>query len=161
MASCSTELNLPELYCGHTFCQGCLTKTWVNLVDGELKHLSQASLSDVHLAAPSKSGERVLLEPTSSPEKGKCSVHKKMLEFSCIKDGALICVSGCLVGEHKGHNVEMLSEASERKKEKLRNILEKMSSKQGTVERKAKDVQTPTGEIPNKAPGVTQSQCPA
>uniref|UniRef100_A0A1B8XUH5 RING-type domain-containing protein n=1 Tax=Xenopus tropicalis TaxID=8364 RepID=A0A1B8XUH5_XENTR len=182
MASCSTEFNCSiclsiytnpvTLYWSHTFCQGCITKTWVNQLNcsiclsstaaissaravspkpesttcprcrnrfnerPELKENSElcnkvqlflsvqqdkdkisctycvylsvpayktcphceASLSDVHLAAPSKSEEHVLSEPTSSPEKEKCSVHKKMLEFSCIKDGALICVSGCLVG---------------------------------------------------------------
>uniref|UniRef100_A0A8C5PVJ4 Uncharacterized protein n=1 Tax=Leptobrachium leishanense TaxID=445787 RepID=A0A8C5PVJ4_9ANUR len=51
----------------------------------------------------------------------KCSVHKKVLEYYCCEDAACICVSCRLDGEHRGHQVEALSEASE-KKEKLRNI---------------------------------------
>uniref|UniRef100_A0A8C5QCR1 Uncharacterized protein n=1 Tax=Leptobrachium leishanense TaxID=445787 RepID=A0A8C5QCR1_9ANUR len=89
--------------------------------------LCEASLCENHLRVHSKSAEHVLTEPTTSLENRKCSVHKKVLEFYCCEDAACICVSCRLDGEHRGHQVETLSEASE-KKEKLRNILQKLTT---------------------------------
>uniref|UniRef100_A0A8C5MP09 Uncharacterized protein n=1 Tax=Leptobrachium leishanense TaxID=445787 RepID=A0A8C5MP09_9ANUR len=83
----------------------------------------EASLCENHLRVHNKSAEHVLTEPTTSLENRKCSVHKKVLEYYCCEDTACICVSCSLAGEHIGHQVETLNEASEKKKEKLRNIL--------------------------------------
>ncbi|XP_075199463.1 E3 ubiquitin/ISG15 ligase TRIM25-like [Anomaloglossus baeobatrachus] len=84
----------------------------------------EASLCEKHLRAHSKSPEHVLSDPSTSLEKRKCSVHKKILEYYCTEDAACICVY-CSAGEHRGHRVEMLDEASEKKK-KLRNVLQKL-----------------------------------
>uniref|UniRef100_A0A8C5PZR0 Uncharacterized protein n=1 Tax=Leptobrachium leishanense TaxID=445787 RepID=A0A8C5PZR0_9ANUR len=83
--------------------------------------LCEASLCENHLRVHSKSAEHVLTEPTTSLENRKCSVHKKVLEYYCCEDAACICVSCRLDGDHRGHQVETLSEASVKKKEKLRN----------------------------------------
>ncbi|KAM5158155.1 LOW QUALITY PROTEIN: uncharacterized protein ACMZJ9_009400 [Mantella aurantiaca] len=96
--------------------------------------LCEASLCNDHLKVHSKSPEHVLSEPTTSMEKRKCSVHKKILEYYCTADAACICVSCRLDGEHQGHKVETLDEASERKKQKLKQVLQKLISNRKETE---------------------------
>ncbi|XP_066446366.1 E3 ubiquitin/ISG15 ligase TRIM25-like [Eleutherodactylus coqui] len=91
--------------------------------------LCEASLCSNHLRVHSKSAEHVLCEPRANLENRKCSVHKKILEYFCTEDSAGICVTCSLVGEHRGHQVEMLDEASEKKKKKLRNVLQKLTTR--------------------------------
>ncbi|XP_069810083.1 E3 ubiquitin/ISG15 ligase TRIM25-like [Dendropsophus ebraccatus] len=91
--------------------------------------LCEASLCDDHLRVHSKAAEHVLSEPTANPDSRKCCVHKKILEYYCTQDSTCICVSCCLVGDHKGHQVETLDEAFRKKKEKLKDVVEKMGSK--------------------------------
>ncbi|XP_069619161.1 E3 ubiquitin/ISG15 ligase TRIM25-like [Ranitomeya imitator] len=94
----------------------------------------EASLCEKHLKLHSKGPEHVLTDPSTSLETRKCSVHKKILEYYCTEDDACICVSCSLVGEHRGHRVEMMNEASEKKKEKLRNVLQKLITKRMKTE---------------------------
>ncbi|XP_044127412.1 E3 ubiquitin-protein ligase Midline-1-like isoform X2 [Bufo gargarizans] len=101
----------------------------------------EASLCEKHLRVHSKSSEHVLSDPSTSLENRKCSVHKKILEYYCTKDAACICVSCSLVGEHKGHQVEMLDEASEKKKGKLRNIFQKLSTKREKTEERVQNLE--------------------
>ncbi|XP_073506257.1 E3 ubiquitin/ISG15 ligase TRIM25-like [Phyllobates terribilis] len=96
----------------------------------------EASLCDKHLRSHSKSPEHVLSDPSTSLEKRKCSVHKKILEYYCAEDAACICVSCSLVGEHRGHQVELLDEASEKRKKKLSINLQKLiTQREETKER--------------------------
>ncbi|XP_056392298.1 E3 ubiquitin-protein ligase TRIM21-like [Hyla sarda] len=95
--------------------------------------LCEASLCDDHLRTHNKSPEHVLSEPRTSLENKKCSVHKKVLESYCTEDAACICVS-CLIGEHNGPMMESLDQASKNKKEKLRNILQKITIKREETE---------------------------
>ncbi|OCT69507.1 hypothetical protein XELAEV_18040818mg, partial [Xenopus laevis] len=94
----------------------------------------EASLCGYHVRKHSKSPEHVFTKPTTSFEERKCSTHRKMLEFYCPEDGVCICSTCSLVGDHEGHKVEPLSEASEKKKEKLREILEKLSPEREETE---------------------------
>ncbi|XP_075711950.1 E3 ubiquitin/ISG15 ligase TRIM25-like [Rhinoderma darwinii] len=91
--------------------------------------MCEASLCDNHLRVHSKAAEHVLTEPTTSLENRKCPVHKKILEYYCTEDDTCICMSCSLAGEHRGHRVENLEEAAEKKKEKLRNVLQKLTTK--------------------------------
>ncbi|XP_069821962.1 E3 ubiquitin/ISG15 ligase TRIM25-like [Dendropsophus ebraccatus] len=102
--------------------------------------LCEASLCDNHLRVHSKSPEHVLTDPSTSLEKRKCSVHKKVLEYYCTEDAACICVSCSLAGEHRGHQVETLDEASEKKKKKLRNVLQKLMTKREKTEERVRSV---------------------
>ncbi|KAM4037917.1 E3 ubiquitin/ISG15 ligase TRIM25-like [Anomaloglossus baeobatrachus] len=114
----------------------------------------EVSLCDKHLRAHSKSPEHVLSDLSTSLEKRKCSVHKKILEYYCPEDAACICVSCSLIGEHRGHRVEMLHEASGKKKMKLRNVLQKLTTKREKTEERVrsleerwrKDQEKPAGE---------------
>ncbi|KAE8574457.1 hypothetical protein XENTR_v10003438 [Xenopus tropicalis] len=113
--------------------------------------LCEASFCNKHLRGHSQSAEHVLTEPTASFMGRKCSVHHKVLEYHCCEDGACICVSCCLAGGHRGHRVELLSEASEKKKEKLRKVLEKLSPEREETERGAQRLQERRGELEEKA----------
>ncbi|KAM4632598.1 E3 ubiquitin/ISG15 ligase TRIM25-like [Discoglossus pictus] len=119
--------------------------------------MCEASLCDNHVRVHSKSEEHVLSEPTTSWGNRKCSVHKKLLEYYCSEDAACICVSCSLAGDHRGHQVEMLKEASEKKKKKLRNVLEKLTSKREKSERKVQRLQEHRREVQERAAGVTET----
>ncbi|XP_031750852.1 E3 ubiquitin/ISG15 ligase TRIM25-like [Xenopus tropicalis] len=118
--------------------------------------LCEASLCDTHLRGHCQSAEHVLTEPTASFMGRKCSVHHKVLEYHCCEDSACICVACCLAGEHRGHRVELLSEASEKKKEKLRKVLEKLSPEREETERGAQRLQERRREVAEAAAGETE-----
>ncbi|XP_068099192.1 tripartite motif-containing protein 75-like [Hyperolius riggenbachi] len=88
----------------------------------------EASLCEGHVKVHNKAAEHVLIEPTTCLENRKCSVHKKILEYYCNKDSVCICVSCRLDGEHKGHQVESINYAFEKKRERLKNYFERLSS---------------------------------
>ncbi|XP_063777219.1 E3 ubiquitin/ISG15 ligase TRIM25-like [Pseudophryne corroboree] len=119
--------------------------------------LCEASLCDKHLRVHSKSAEHLLCDPTTSLGNRKCSVHKKILEYYCTEDAACICVSCCLIGEHRGHQMESLDEASERKKKKLRNVLQKLTTKRAETEKRVQRLQKRRREYQRKAAGVTET----
>ncbi|XP_063306933.1 E3 ubiquitin-protein ligase TRIM39-like [Pelobates fuscus] len=118
--------------------------------------MCEASLCETHLEVHSKSAEHVLTEPTTSLGNRKCSVHKKVLEYYCSEDAACICVSCSLAGEHRGHQVETLNEASEKKMEKMRNILQKLTSKREEAEKRVQSLQELRREVHKRAAGVTE-----
>ncbi|OCT69509.1 E3 ubiquitin/ISG15 ligase TRIM25-like [Xenopus laevis] len=103
--------------------------------------LCEASLCDYHVRKHNKSEEHLLMEPTTCFGERKCSVHKKILEYYCTEDGVCICASCCLVGEHRGHKVELLSEASEKKQEQLRNVLYGLTSMKDRADRRMQSLQ--------------------
>ncbi|XP_068121896.1 E3 ubiquitin/ISG15 ligase TRIM25-like [Hyperolius riggenbachi] len=103
--------------------------------------LCDASLCDNHLRVHSKAPEHVLCVPNTPLENRKCSVHKRILEYYCTEDAACICVSCRLDGEHWGHQVEMLDEASEKKKKKLRNDLPKLMAETEEAEKRVQSLE--------------------
>ncbi|XP_041434834.1 E3 ubiquitin/ISG15 ligase TRIM25 [Xenopus laevis] len=116
----------------------------------------EVSMCDAHVRVHSKSAEHVLTEPTASLGNRKCSAHNELLKYYCCEDGACICVSCCLAGEHRGHRVELLNEASEKKKEKLRNVLEKLGPERKETERRAQRLQEHRREVSEKAVDETE-----
>ncbi|XP_018430090.1 PREDICTED: E3 ubiquitin/ISG15 ligase TRIM25-like [Nanorana parkeri] len=118
--------------------------------------LCEASLCDNHLRVHSKAPEHVLCDPTTSLENRKCSVHKKILEYYCTEDYACICVSCCLIGGHKGHEMESLDEASEKKKKKLRNVLQKLMTEREETERRVQSLEEHRRKVQGEAAGETE-----
>ncbi|XP_069807172.1 E3 ubiquitin/ISG15 ligase TRIM25-like [Dendropsophus ebraccatus] len=118
--------------------------------------LCEASLCDIHLKVHSKSPEHVLTDPSTSLEKRKCSVHKELLKYYCTKDSICICVSCGMVGEHWGHRVEMLDDASEKKKKKLRNVLQKLITKREKIEERVQSVEEHWRKAQEKASGEAE-----
>ncbi|OCU02429.1 hypothetical protein XELAEV_18008193mg [Xenopus laevis] len=90
----------------------------------------EASLCDTHLRVHSISAEHVLTRPTTS--------------FMDVTK------------EHRDHNVETLNEASEKKKENLRNFLEKLSLERGETERGVQRLQKRRREVEEKAARATE-----
>ncbi|CAN2391160.1 RING [Pristimantis euphronides] len=121
--------------------------------------LCEASLCDKHLRVHSKSAEHILSEPSTSLENRKCSVHKKIREHYCTEDAACICVY-CSAGEHRGHRVDMLDEAFEKKKEKLRNVLQKLTTKRKKTEERVQSLEERRRKAPEEAAGEAESHCP-
>ncbi|XP_040203090.1 probable E3 ubiquitin-protein ligase TRIML1 [Rana temporaria] len=115
----------------------------------------EVSLCDKHLRVHKKSPEHVLCDPTLSMESRKCSVHKKILEYYCTEDNTCICVY-CVIGGHKGHEMKSLDEASEKKKEKLRNVLQNLLTKREETEERVQSLQEHRRKVEEEAAGDTE-----
>uniref|UniRef100_A0A8C5PCQ4 Uncharacterized protein n=1 Tax=Leptobrachium leishanense TaxID=445787 RepID=A0A8C5PCQ4_9ANUR len=118
--------------------------------------LCEASLCDKHLLKHTKSSEHVLIDPTDFPEKRKCHIHEKILQYYCPEDDTCICVSCCLVGEHKGHRVTSLSEASEEKKNNMKTTLEKLSTNKEETKENVQRLWKLKTEVQEEAAEVSQ-----
>ncbi|XP_040197929.1 E3 ubiquitin-protein ligase Midline-1-like [Rana temporaria] len=116
----------------------------------------EVSLCDKHLRVHKKSPVHILCDPTLSMESRKCSVHKKILEYYCTEDKTCICVSCCLIGGHKGHKMKSLDEASEKKKETLRNVLQKHLTKREETEERVQSLQEHRRKVEEEAAGDTE-----
>ncbi|XP_066432909.1 E3 ubiquitin/ISG15 ligase TRIM25-like isoform X1 [Eleutherodactylus coqui] len=130
------------------FCTYC-TKSSVLAVKSCLQ--CENSLCDDHLAAHNKAADHILTDPTSSFGNKKCSVHNKVLEYYCPQDAACLCVTCCLVGKHRGHQVELLGEASEKKKENLRKYLGELNPQKEELQTKVQYLQDHKKNIQEKA----------
>ncbi|KAG9464303.1 hypothetical protein GDO78_020163 [Eleutherodactylus coqui] len=86
----------------------------------------EASFCEEHLPRHSKSPEHTLVGPTVTLEERKCSTHHEALKYYCPVDGACICVSCWVAGDHKGHDVQLLTVACEKEKEKIKTVLEEL-----------------------------------
>ncbi|XP_040188536.1 E3 ubiquitin/ISG15 ligase TRIM25-like [Rana temporaria] len=113
----------------------------------------EAYLCDNHLRVHSKSPEHVLCDPTSSLENRKCLVLKKILEYYCTEDSSCICVSCRLNGEHRGHQVEALDEASEKREEIINNAARKLREEMDNI---VQSLQEHRREVQGKADGETK-----
>uniref|UniRef100_A0A8C5MYL3 Uncharacterized protein n=1 Tax=Leptobrachium leishanense TaxID=445787 RepID=A0A8C5MYL3_9ANUR len=141
------------LNCGHSFCQLCITRTWDNQ---EEREYSCPECRHKFWVKPElkRSPEHVLTEPTTLLENSKCSVHQKILEYYCLDDAAYICMYCSLAGEHRGHQVETLNEVTEKKKETLRNILDKLTSEIEETKKRVESLQELKRQLLGKAAGV-------
>ncbi|XP_040210979.1 E3 ubiquitin-protein ligase TRIM39-like [Rana temporaria] len=118
--------------------------------------MCEASLCDNHLRVHRKAPEHVLTDPTTSMENRKCSIHRKLLEYYCNVESVCICVSCSLAGEHRGHKVETLDEASEKKKQELRNVLQKLMTEREETEKRVQSLQDRRRKVQEKSAGLTE-----
>ncbi|KAM5172069.1 E3 ubiquitin-protein ligase TRIM21-like [Mantella aurantiaca] len=118
--------------------------------------LCEVSLCDKHLRVHKKSPEHILTDPTSSLESRKCSVHKEVLKYFCTEDDTCICMSCCLIGEHTGHKMESLDEASGKKKKTLRNVLQKLVTTREKTEERVRSLQEHRRKVEEEAAGDTE-----
>ncbi|XP_069838294.1 E3 ubiquitin-protein ligase TRIM39-like isoform X2 [Dendropsophus ebraccatus] len=116
----------------------------------------EASFCEKHLSRHSKSSEHLLVEPTVTLEERKCSTHREVLKYYCPVDNACICVSCCVAGDHKRHYVELLDVASEKEKEKLRSVIEKLNSKREEAKRRIQKLMDHGREQEDKSSGLTE-----
>ncbi|KAM4702106.1 LOW QUALITY PROTEIN: E3 ubiquitin/ISG15 ligase TRIM25-like [Discoglossus pictus] len=111
-------------------------------------------LCALHLKDHTRLLENVLTEPTTTLEDRTCPIHKKLLEYYCTDHAVCICASCGLFGEHKGHQVELLNEAAEKKKEKWRNDVKNLNSKGEENEKRVQSLQKQMRDMPGKAAGL-------
>ncbi|OCT58308.1 hypothetical protein XELAEV_18002246mg [Xenopus laevis] len=116
----------------------------------------ETSLCDVHLKIHNKSLDHTLIEPTTSLEKKKCRAHKELLIYYCHQDASSLCASCCQTGLHKGHKVEPLNETFEKKKQKLRNILQTLSTQRVNAQNRIQVLQHHKGQVETEAKGETE-----
>ncbi|XP_044151514.1 E3 ubiquitin/ISG15 ligase TRIM25-like [Bufo gargarizans] len=138
----------PDMEKIRTFCSYC-TKSPVPAVKSCLQ--CENSLCDDHLTIHNQTMDHVLSEPTSSFENKKCSIHKKVLEYYCPEDDTCLCVSCCLVGTHRGHQVELLDEASEKKKKKLKKYLDEVNPQRAEINARIQRLHNHRRKIHEKA----------
>ncbi|OCT62515.1 hypothetical protein XELAEV_18043598mg [Xenopus laevis] len=110
-----------DIFC--TYCVHSLVPAAKSCLQGE------TSMCDAHV--------------TANQQNTKCFELNELLKYYCNEDGACICESCCLAREHRDHKVELLNEASEKKKEKLRNLLEKLRPEAEETERRTQKLQDP------------------
>ncbi|XP_069591008.1 E3 ubiquitin/ISG15 ligase TRIM25-like [Ranitomeya imitator] len=138
----------PDMEETRIFCTYC-TKSPVPAVKSCLQ--CETSLCDDHLNAHNKTVDHLLTEPTGSFGYKKCSLHKKVLEYYCPQDAACLCVSCCLVGEHRGHQVELLHEASENKKKKMLKYHNELDPQKAEIQIRIQNLQDHKRNIQEKA----------
>ncbi|KAM4011791.1 E3 ubiquitin/ISG15 ligase TRIM25-like [Anomaloglossus baeobatrachus] len=113
--------------------------------------LCEASLCENHLRVHSKAAEHILCDPTSSPATTKCYIHKEILKYYCTKDNICICVSCSLVGNHKGHEVELLPDAAYNMKTELNAMQENFTEMKNEAENKLEILQDRKTKVSEKA----------
>ncbi|XP_069591010.1 E3 ubiquitin/ISG15 ligase TRIM25-like [Ranitomeya imitator] len=138
----------PDMEETRIFCTYC-TKSPVPAVRTCLQ--CETSLCNDHLTAHNKTVDHILIDPTRPFGNTKCSLHKKILEYYCPQDAACLCVSCCLVGEHRGHQVELLHETSEKKKKKLRKYLDELNPQKVDIQTRVQNLQDHKRKIQEKA----------
>ncbi|XP_068128138.1 E3 ubiquitin/ISG15 ligase TRIM25-like [Hyperolius riggenbachi] len=117
----------------------------------------EVSLCENHLRVHKKSPEHVLCDPTTSLEDRKCSIHKdKLLEYYCNQDAACVCVSCYVIGEHVGHKMVSLPEASESRKNKLRNVLQEVMTEREEMEKRVQSLEELRKSAQEKTDGETE-----
>ncbi|XP_072006228.1 E3 ubiquitin/ISG15 ligase TRIM25-like [Engystomops pustulosus] len=115
--------------------------------------MCEASLCDKHLNVHSRSPEHVLSDPRTSLVRKKCSAVKRIVDYYCTEDSDCICVSCSLSREH---GVEMLDEASEKNKQKLINVLQKLITKRKETEERVQNLKERRRKAQEKASGEAE-----
>ncbi|XP_068122640.1 E3 ubiquitin-protein ligase TRIM11-like [Hyperolius riggenbachi] len=153
------------LKCGHNFCQKCIDRE-LNTQKPSGRYSCPACKKQFprrpalqknaalkNIAESFRSTQPEQKGSSTSVEIRKCSVHKKILQYYCTEDAACICVSCRLDGGHWGHQVETVDEASEKKKKKLRNDLQKFMAETKEAEKRVQSLEERRRQAEEQADG--------
>ncbi|XP_077333598.1 E3 ubiquitin-protein ligase TRIM39-like [Lithobates pipiens] len=165
---CSVCLNIyvdpVMLKCGHNFCQECIDCVLKTQESSGCYSCPECrQMYQERPALPRNIKLRNIVENFLSTESVQeesevfCSIHQKILEYYCTDDDTYVCASCCLIGEHKGHIFESLKEASGNKKNKMRNVLQKLLTKREETEERVQSLQKHREKIEEKAAGATKT----
>ncbi|KAM4617740.1 E3 ubiquitin-protein ligase TRIM62-like [Discoglossus pictus] len=116
--------------------------------------LCEASLCEKHVKIHSTSAEHVLVEPMAAPKSRKCPIHMEPMKYYCLDDNTCICVSCCLVGEHRGHNVDLLEDACAKKRDVLTKALEKLASEKHKTDNRVLNLEKQARKVQERASGI-------
>ncbi|XP_044140986.1 E3 ubiquitin/ISG15 ligase TRIM25-like [Bufo gargarizans] len=119
--SSQKNTEVPEIFC--TYCVSSLLPAVKTCLRCE------ASFCELHLKNHSKSTNHTLVEPLNTLEERKCPVHNEFIQYFCVRDSSLLCTSCTMSWKHKGHETELLSEASAKVKVRLTEFTKRLSSK--------------------------------
>ncbi|XP_069808797.1 E3 ubiquitin/ISG15 ligase TRIM25-like [Dendropsophus ebraccatus] len=111
----------------------------------------EASLCLDHLRVHSTAPEHILCDPNAAINSRKCTVHKKILEYHCSEDSTLICMSCIVEGEHRGHQVESIAKASEKKKREMLKLLQQLTSQRSEMEKSFQSLEENKKSVHDKA----------
>ncbi|XP_077312560.1 E3 ubiquitin-protein ligase TRIM39-like [Lithobates pipiens] len=155
--------NPVTLSCGHTFCHDCIDKIWQGKHKGDYECPECRKKFD---ARPELNKNIALSNIVASicssscsqekPLNWKCTIHNKTMEFYCFNDSACVCVSCFVIGEHKGHQVEPLAEASEKMKKEIKDVLEKLTLKDQQVEKRVINLEAYKTKVEKQADNVKE-----
>ncbi|KAK6479442.1 E3 ubiquitin-protein ligase TRIM39-like [Huso huso] len=70
-----------------------------------------------------------LVDPKADLSARKCSLHDKPLEYYCVEDRSCICVSCCIEGNHKNHDVKSFKTAHAEMRVVLESQLKEITAK--------------------------------
>uniref|UniRef100_A0A1B8Y470 Uncharacterized protein n=1 Tax=Xenopus tropicalis TaxID=8364 RepID=A0A1B8Y470_XENTR len=118
--------------------------------------LCEASLCDTHLRGHSQSEKHILTAPTRSFGERKCPRHDELLNYYCHGEAVCVCLYCAGFGHHKGHNVEPLKEAFEKKNVQLKQILKKLPIKRKETEGQIQRLQERRREVAEVAAAETE-----
>lgn len=76
--------------------------------------------------------------------------------YYCTEDAECLCVSCCLGEKHRGHQVELLNEASKKKKEKLMIIQDQIIKEREEIVKRVQRLQDHLRNIPERAAGIVE-----
>ncbi|KAE8577302.1 hypothetical protein XENTR_v10004514 [Xenopus tropicalis] len=147
------------LPCGHSFCRSCIRQFWDKQEDKEwfcpeCRHRYRRRPELIRNPRLSNIAERFHLihNPKGEPPIlcSFCINSRVAATKSC-----LLCETS-LCEQHRGHNVELLSEASETKKLKLRNILENLNLEREETGKRVETLQGRRKEVQDKAVSETE-----
>ncbi|XP_068118310.1 E3 ubiquitin/ISG15 ligase TRIM25-like [Hyperolius riggenbachi] len=116
----------------------------------------EASLCDDHLRVHSKSLEHILFDPADSWEDRRCSIHNEIFKYFCSDDKVCICVSCSVVGNHKGHQVELLPEAAIKMKEDLKYVLVQLTASKNKTDVQLQTLQKSKTNVPESAARIKE-----
>lgn len=85
-------------------------------------------LCEKHLRKHNERAAHVLVDPATPLESRRCNSHGELLSYYCVDENDYLCVTCCLLGQHRNHKIHLLSEASEKKKSTLRATIQKLSA---------------------------------
>ncbi|DBA13665.1 TPA: hypothetical protein GDO54_018590 [Pyxicephalus adspersus] len=101
----------------------------------------EASFCEKHLTNHSKGLHHILTEPIASFKDRKCPTHHETFQFYCTEDNACICMPCLVAGDHKGHQVDLLNQASEKMKEKLKETTNVLDSERQEIKRRIQNLE--------------------
>ncbi|XP_073474070.1 E3 ubiquitin/ISG15 ligase TRIM25-like [Aquarana catesbeiana] len=87
----------------------------------------ETSFCCLNLDKHGHSSNPVLSDPASSLKPHKCPDHKELLKYFCIQDSSPLCTRCTMNVKHKGHDLELLSEAGDKKRLRLCDFVKKLT----------------------------------
>ncbi|KAM9296758.1 E3 ubiquitin-protein ligase TRIM39-like [Gastrophryne carolinensis] len=118
--------------------------------------MCEASLCEKHLKVHSKSPEHILCKPTTSFDKVKCPTHGNMFVYYCPMDDMYLCPSCTIHDGHVNHQLELLKDFCDKKKEKMKHIYKGLKAEREYITKKIQDIKQPKQRLESKFAAIRE-----